>query len=152
MAGLELDLDANFSPLANVFSQLEKIPDDLSAPMDEIGQVLVFAAQYNIRQSVDFEGNPLEPLAESTRAKRGEDARPLLDFGNLRDSYTHIFDHNSVEVGSDAIQAALMHFGGRAGRNHAAVIPARPALGVSPDDEIEIVNIMRDFVIDEVNL
>jgi len=152
MSGLVFDLDADFSPVAQVFSQLEKVPDDLSDPMDEIGQVLAFSAQENIRQSVDVEGNPLQPLAESTRVKRGDDARPLLDHGNLRDSYTHVFDHNSVEVGSDAIQAALMHFGGKAGRNHAVQIPARPVLGISADDEDEIVNIMRDFVVEEANL
>ena len=150
MAGIHTTIDSNYSVIADVFTKLERVPDNLFDPLDEIGQVLVFSAQENIRQSRDTDGNPLEELADSTRAKRGEDAVPLLDRSNLLDSYTHLPNNQSVEVGSDAIQAALMHFGGPAGRNHSVVVPARPVLGISDDDRIEIVEILREFVLGQV--
>jgi phage virion morphogenesis protein len=86
----------------------------------------------------------------------------LVQFGRLRDSFTHAADADQVEVGTNVIYAAIHHFGGvikaktakglrfmMAGAGFVQVqsvtMPARPILGVSVDDEIEVSELVRQF-------
>lgn len=124
---------------------------DLFDAFDEIGLMLAENAQENIRQSRQWDGQPLEPLAEATKnikGRGGDGAIPLFHIGDLSRSYVHDASANGVEVGSNQIQAALMHAGGEAGRlNKRVTIPARPVLGMTADDMDEINDIIADYVL-----
>ncbi|MCZ7599370.1 MAG: phage virion morphogenesis protein [Gammaproteobacteria bacterium] len=59
---------------------------------------------------------------------------------------THAAGAKQVEVGTNLVYGAIHQFGGRAGRGHSVNIDARPYLGLSAEDEDEVVGILRDFV------
>ena len=148
MSGVSMRLDVNWSPVLALINQLGAAPDDMSEPFSEIGEMLVSSVISNINQSISPNGLPLTPLADSTKtdARGGDSAIPLLDHGNLRDSYTYHADAKGVDAGASAIQAALMHFGGPAGLNRAVTIPGRPVLGMSYDDKAEAIDIVASFI------
>ena len=66
--------------------------------------------------------------------------------GSLRGSWNYRATDDDVRVGTSKIQAALLHFGGQAGRNHKVTIDARPQVGVSNDDEREIGRLAEEWL------
>ncbi|MBL1321513.1 MAG: phage virion morphogenesis protein [Methylophaga sp.] len=123
---------------------LKRLGNVDTAPMfDEIGAYLDSEVALRFAQSIDWEGNPLQP---SQRAER-EGGKTLVDFGHLRDSYTHnVFaDGSGVEHGSNSIYAAIHQFGGKTGRNLAVEMPIRAVMGINADDEAEIDGIVEDY-------
>jgi len=81
-----------------------------------------------------FRKGPKKVRGESKSA-RGAKLRPVQDrltarTGRLRGSITHRVDKAGLRawVGSNVIYARIHELSGRAGRNHASFIPARPYL------------------------
>jgi len=116
---------------------------------DDIGGYLNSETERRFDESIDWQGQPLEP---SERALR-EGGKTLIDYGHLRDSYTYqlFLDGSGLEWGSDMVYAAIHHFGGETGRNLATELPPRPIIGINADDEEEIGFIVRDFIARELN-
>ena len=167
MAGINLNLKADFAPVYEMMSRMRAVPDDMSQPFSQVGELLKNNAQENIRMSRQWDGKPMLHLALATKlaraggkskayGKRGgvtkraleimASAKPLLDHGRLLNSYTYRATAQSVVVGSNAVQAALMHFGGMAGRNHKVHVPDRPVLGITPADNAEITRLFSEFI------
>jgi len=173
--GVKLNVDADFSEARALFARLEGVPSGAQQPLSEIGLMLAERAQENIRNSRTWDGKPLQPLAAVTliaraggkraSTKRGgftqaalrimSSAKPLLDHGNLLDSYTYTTARDAVVIGSVKDQAGVMHFGakqGQFGRSKRGSpipwgdIPARPVLGINAQSEQDIVQIMNDYI------
>jgi len=108
---------------------------------EEIGGYLDSEVARRFVAGEDWEGNPLIP---SERAI-AEGGKTLVNFGHLRDSYTHntFIDGSGVEHGSDLDYAAIHHFGGKTGRNQSTELPARPVMGINANDEDEINDIVH---------
>jgi len=140
MAGTQIRYSVNDKAAHALFSRLASA--DTFAMFDEIGAYLDSEVANRFAQSIDWEGNPLEP------SKRAIDdgGKTLLDFGHLRDSYTHIvfIDGSGVEHGSNEIYAAIHQFGGETGRNHSVEMPIRAVMGINANDEDEINHIVKD--------
>lgn len=97
-------------------------------------------------------------------AARQEGRKTLIKTGRLKDSYTYVVapDGRSVEIGSNAVYAAIHHFGGviRARRakflhfkaggksvfRKSVNIPARPALGINAEDETHLLETVDDWI------
>jgi len=129
---------------------LSRLSDVDTRPMfDEVGGYLDSEVARRFISGEDWEGNALIP---SQRALK-EGGKTLVDFGHLRDSYTHnvFIDGSGVEHGSDMVYAAIQHFGGKAGRNQSVELDARPVMGINADDEDEINYIVDDFYQSVVN-
>jgi len=75
-----------------------------------------------------------------------EGGQTLVDSGRLRDSITHAVEPGRAVIGSNLVYAAIHQLGGEAGRNRSVTLPARPYLGISPADEIEIGAILDDHL------
>jgi len=67
--------------------------------------------------------------------KRG--GRTLTDNGILKDSIHPTSTDTYAMVGTDLVYAAIHQFGGRCGRNHATLLPARPFLPVDAEGNLE---------------
>lgn len=97
----------------------------------------------------------------SRKVVMGRIGKTLVDSARLRNSITHSADDTSVDVGSNVVYAAVHQFGatitakgGGALRFRLAsgdfvtvksvTIPARPYLGISPADELTIIDIVSD--------
>ncbi len=140
---------------SKVFKRLQTA--DTTPLMEDIGEHLLFSTLMNFENEQTPEGEPWKP---SIRAEE-EGGKTLQDKGHLRDSYTYLAGSDQVEVGSDMIYAAIQHEGGeiraknggnlrfkigdRWVQTASVEIPARPALGIGPDDPAEIDALVQDF-------
>ena len=62
------------------------------------------------------------------------------------------YDDEAAAIGSNAVQAAMMHFGGTRSEhpNLWGDIPARPFLGLSDQDRSNIVEVVHEWLWDSV--
>ena len=95
------------------------------------------------------DGTPWEPLSPKYRQRKmrifGED-KILRLRGYLRDTIRYQASDTELRLGSNRVYAALHQFGGhfRAFGTHDAVMPARPYLGLSNEDQQEILDTVQD--------
>lgn len=116
-----------------------------------VGEHMLNSVQERFDTQTAPDGSAWTPLAPSTvasRLKRNGNAEVtiLRERGRLAGSINYRANRAQVEIGTPMVQAAIQHFGGETGRNHAVTIPARPFLGLSPNDETAIGEIAEDFL------
>ena len=97
---------------------------------DQIGQTLVASTIARFESGRGPDGAAWKP----SRRALEEGGKTLVDKGLLRNSITHRAGARGVDVGTNVLYGAIHQFGGRAGRNRSAKIPARPYLGVDDED------------------
>ena len=147
MSGIEYNTDT----LDPLLIALLEATGDLTGFMQDAGELLVSSAQDRVLQGVQPDGSPFAPRSEATLkryAKLGLSfGAPLNVSGDMRNHLFYNAESDSVEYGSNAIQAAVMQFGAAKGAfgtasNGASIpwgnIPARPFIGVSEDDEVNL--------------
>lgn len=94
---------------------LQRRVSDLTPVMHDIGQVLVESMRARLRDGRDVEGRPFAPNTPLTLSRK-KGTRPLVDSGMMAGTRFHYqAGRDYVEVGSNAIQAAVMHFGAKMG-------------------------------------
>lgn len=162
MYSVKINDDAVALALARLSSDL----GDLSEPMNDIGAYLAKSSRDRIDQGITPDGLPFAPRSQVTLdryAKEGKSFKgPLHQSGEMREGIFHQYGPNSAEVGSNAIQAAVMQFGAaqgafgafmgkdKLGRDHFhhmpwGDIPARPFLGISDNDLQAMPGIIDDW-------
>ena len=148
-------IEAKLASLAAAFG-------DLTPLMDIFGGVL----ESGVLERFDTETAPDgTPWAQSIRV-REEGGKTLTDSGQLRDSRTYIASSDSVEVGTNKIYGGVHQFGATIRAKNASflafnlpgglglavvkevTIPARPFLGLSAEDEDELVAQAEDYARD----
>ncbi|MEP1330114.1 phage virion morphogenesis protein [Pseudophaeobacter sp.] len=147
MSGLEYNSDT----LDPLLIALLEATEDLTGFMQDAGELLVSSAQDRVLQGVQPDGSPFAPRSEATLkryAKLGLSfGAPLNVSGDMRNHLFYNAESDSVEYGSNAIQAAVMQFGAAKGAfgtasNGSSIpwgsIPARPFIGISEDDETNL--------------
>ncbi len=120
---------------------------DMSKEMTAIAGIMLDAVEENFEK----EGRPEEwtPLAEATveqRRKKGYGPEhPILQrTGTLAASVQARSDKNEATVSTNLRYAAIQHFGGEAGRNKKVVIPPRPFLVLTSEEEDKIAEILKE--------
>ena len=138
-----------------------------TVPLKAFGRILV----RSVTQNFEAEARPKawKPLALATligrvgggsligkkgqelkRAqKRLSNVKILQDSGLLKNSARAEVTGNTLRVGPSgpaAIYAAIHQFGGKAGRGRKITIPARPFLLVQPEDETELLDLIRNQI------
>ena len=123
----------------------------LQPAFEEIGSSLVSSTQARFESEVSPDGKSWPELspayAKSGATKRRPGGRGtehiLRNRGYLFGSITYLASPIDVAVGSNRKQTAIQQLGGTEDMAPGpAAIPARPFLGVSPDDENEIGEIL----------
>lgn len=141
--------------LADMLRQLERPADALR----EIGEVLTNSTKRRFGTQTDPTGRRWEPNSEVT-LERKTNPNILTEGGFLGDGIRHQLtaDGRGVQIVSDRIYAAVQQFGqpqGASGTNRrGAPIPwgdirARPFLGLSDEDEDQIMAILRDYLAEQ---
>jgi phage virion morphogenesis protein len=124
--------------LAQVERRLAQVVGGLKHPaplMKIVGAVLESSTRVRFRTSISPEGAPWKPSLRVI----AHGGKTLVRKARLRDSITHDADDTHAVVGSNLVYARIHQLGGKAGRkSHRVTIPARPYLGVSTSDRIEI--------------
>ena len=157
-----VQLNINLLDLGTVqaLDGLTDLDNDLTPLMDNIGARLEQSARTRI-ESTNF-GPDGSPWPQSMRAVE-DGGRTLFESGRLAASLTHEADRREARIGSNLIYAGVHQSGatitptsGRALQFQLAngqfvtvgkvTIPARPYLGISETDELEIGELVSDFV------
>jgi phage virion morphogenesis protein len=146
-----------------------KATGDLTPAMKAIGEHMLRSTGSNFAGEHEPDGTPWKPLkvlsyhlayalrkGKATHTRRGRltagfqkylaGRKILTDSGELRGSIAYRAGGSKVEWGTGKVYGAIHQFGGQAGRNKKVTIPARPFLGVGPDDRSEIVNILENHL------
>jgi phage gpG-like protein len=172
MAGASLAINVEFEdrPVREALKELERAGGNLKPAFQDIGEYLLIShrERYDKEQAPD--GTQWEPLADSTlrrkmlkgvrRGKgkkrkslttgRGTKAgainalvksKILVESSDLRDLMRYLATGDSLQFGTDRIYGATQHFGDPE-RN----IPARTILGLSAEDQVEVMAILERYL------
>lgn len=149
----------NTDAILAAFNRLLAAGQDLNEPMAVIAEILESASLRAFEQEKNpTTGEAWAPLSEVTKARRrnGSDAI-LRDSSGLFQSITRFADNDSAGVGTNKIYATTQHFGALKGAFKSSPrkvpwgdIPARPFLGLGPDDEEEIVDTLAHFLMEAI--
>jgi len=162
MSGASLDVIYRDGALRHRLQLLSATlgPGLLPQVLDEVGEAVV---SLTMRRFEEGKGPDGVEWPTSARAA-AEGGQTLVDRGGLRDSITHdlLPGASGVEVGTNLRYGAIHQFGGTvkaktgnglrfrvAGqwiRKAAVTIPERPYLGLSSDDEADLVAIVDDWM------
>jgi phage virion morphogenesis protein len=150
MAGASFQVSLNDDARATINALLLQ---SLHLPMKEIGAALLTSTQQRFENEESPEGDPWKDLAISTQLRRTSktsirgNEHKLRDKGLLYASLTYIASDFEVAVGSNRKYAAIQQFGGTDDMPPGpAGVPARPYLGLSSDDEIEVGDILIEHL------
>jgi phage virion morphogenesis protein len=108
---------------------------DAGALLDMIGSEVESQTRRRLSEEKHAPDGAAWPAWSPEYAATRHGAHSLLEGeGDLIGSLDHVVDGNEVEIGSNLIYAATHQFGDEEERG----IPARPYLGLSPDNERQI--------------
>lgn len=116
----------------------------------EIGEDLVDSTKKRFGATTGPDGVPWARNKPSTIKRKGRD-QPLTHGGALMDQINYqLTGNDTLDVGSPAVYAAMQQFGGTKARfqNLWGDVPARPFIGISDDDEHNIIDIINKHLQD----
>tara|TARA_Y100000815_G_scaffold150089_1_gene135949 strand:+ start:83 stop:586 length:504 start_codon:yes stop_codon:yes gene_type:complete len=159
MLRVEMKSDQAFAALDRLAGAL----DDMSPVMADVGEFLLESTEERFDAGVDPEGAAWAPKSQTTidayvRRGKAVDRRPLWGPGEgvrLAKSFHFASGPSFVEIGTNAIQSAVMHFGAKKGafgktKRGSSIpwgdIPARPFLGLSESDQANIVELVEEWL------
>lgn len=157
------NVEFNDEAVQRALARLAAGMDDMTDPMNDIGALLVRTSKDRIDRGVSPDGTAFAPLSQTTLdayARRDPPAvsqGPLRLSGDMASQIFHDYGPTSAEVGSNAIQSAVMQFGagqGAFGQTARGApipwgnIPARPFLGISEEDQTGIAEIVEEWLLD----
>lgn len=143
MSGIELSIDV--SGIDRAQTALDALGGIIPDLMISIGAVVESQTRRRIsEEKTSPDGEPWElrspGYAQSLRPGGGI----LVREGGLLDSIAFVGAGNEVSVGTDLIYGAIHQFGGTSDMAPGpAGIPARPFLGLSGDNELEILDLVN---------
>jgi len=133
------------SKIKKALQDLQSATGDLSPAFREIGKQLVESTKQRFSSGIGPDGQKWEDNSQVTIERKGRNM-PLVDSGTLMAEINYqIIGNNTLEIGNPMEYAAMQQFGGTKEEfSHLwGDIPARPFLGISSDDETEILNIIE---------
>jgi phage virion morphogenesis protein len=161
---IDIDDDAVTAALANMSTGVT----DMTPVMNRIGAALVASTKARIAAGVTPEGTAFAPRSQVTldryaRTGQKHGPHPLTMDGYMAAGIAHQYGPDYAEVGSNAIQAAVMQMGAAQGQFGAHIgkdklgrdhfhsipwgdIPARPFLGLSEDDRNDVLDIIGEWL------
>ena len=131
---IEVRLEENITQKLN---EIQKKLGDLTPVFNQIGHTLIYIVEENF-ESESFLGKPWTPLKDSTKKQKAKKGykKILQNRGHLAESIDFEASKNKLVLGTNVEYAAIHQFGGNAGKNHSAKIPARPFLPIDENREI----------------
>lgn len=149
MAGTHIEIDHNTESIADALNRVLANVNDASEAFASIASYLEHATRDRFDTQTAPDGTPWaghEPSTTKAREKQNLRVDKILhgEMLNLRDMIHSDYgpDSMSLSTGSVTSQYAATHQFGDETRN----IIARPFLGLSADDEDEIIGILQDFL------
>lgn len=134
--------------MQNLSSSLE----DTEPLMAHIANALQNSTSEAFERETSPFGEKWQDLSPSTLKKHKGLKKKLVDKGKLVNSIHTTYDSQSAKIGSNVVYARIHQFGGKTGRNHKAIIPARPFLPINTKGEIpeDLHDEINDLVLEYV--
>ncbi len=144
MFSVELKADTLNAGLA----ELKANVTDWTPAMKLIGEYLVTSTKKRFETATGPEGSKWAPNSPVTLARKSNSSPLIGNEGILKDQFGIDYGPDFAEIGSTLIYAAMMQFGGTKARfpHLWGNIPARPFLGLSPEDETNILALVVDYL------
>lgn len=142
MAGARASFQMNLKPFKDALAGASVVLAQRQRMAESIGEMLVSSTQQRFEDQRGPDGSSWQPSLR-TQAEGGQ---ILVDSARLRNSIGYEASPDLILVGSNVEYAAIHQYGGKAGRNLATEVPARPFLGITPEDMAEARRIMLDFI------
>ena len=151
--------DVTSAPILAALEQVAAELEDMTDLMADIGEQMLHQTDQNFLTGTAPDGTAWAPRSQTTLdayAARGESGIGTLRLTDtMRQTISYEPGSNYVDWGSNAIQAAVMQFGAPQGSlgtasNGSPVpwgdIPARPYVGIGPDDETAILETIEEWL------
>ena len=131
---VEVKLNEN---ITNKLNEIQKKLKNLKPLFNQIGYTLIDIVEENF-ESESFLGKPWTPLKESTKKQKAKKGykKILQNRGHLAESIDFEATNDKLILGTNLEYAPIHQFGGNAGKNHSAKIPARPFLPINEKGEL----------------
>lgn len=150
----------------NVSEQLQKLQakmESLQVPLGDIGEYLLFSHEERWDKQVSPDGEAWLPLSALTQELKPQNKDKILILNGYLKNLQYQVTANGLKFGTDKEYAAIQQSGGTitpkkgttlkipGGENGKGVfmksvtIPARPFLGISQDDEENIIGILKQY-------
>lgn len=144
MFSVELKAEALNAGLAELVANLT----DWTPVMEQIGEYLVMSTKERFKKGESPDGVQWAPNSPVTLARKSNSSPLFGRSGDLRNMPAPIAGSDFVAIGSNQVYAAMMQFGGTKARfpHLWGNIPARPFLGLSPEDETNILALVVDYL------
>ncbi len=158
MAGAMLDVTLDTSQVGKALDDLADRLGDLTTPLNDIGEYLQISTDDRFRQKVAPDGSPWAPLSPVTLARK-KGSGILREKGTLQDTLRKQVTSTELAFGTDRPYGAVHQFGqkkgasGKTGKGQSIPwgdIPAREYLGLSSDDEAEVLLIIQEYLLEPV--
>lgn len=138
---LRVDVKYNDRKIVKYLREIEKRGKDPEPALKDIGESLLISTEQRFVDQVDPSGNQWEALDPDYQRRKKKNQDLILVLENyLKTSFTYNTTRSSLDFGTNKVQAATHQFGDD-DRN----IPARPFLGLSDWDVVEILDILHDY-------
>lgn len=137
-----LSLRFNANQSRNYLNELIKKIQNLTPALHEIGQLMVASTDENFQKEQNIYGVKWKANTPATlhyKASRGFIMKVLQRRGMLRSSIQYRIENDSVSVGTNLPYGAYHQYGTNR-------LPKREFLGVSRQDQKEIVAILEDYL------
>lgn len=141
-ASLKADIHIDDREVRQALQRLERSGGNLQAAFADIGEYLLISHRERWEREEAPDGTPWAPLDPKyqARKKKNQDKTLLLE-GDLRDLLRYQDSPEGLEFGTDRIYGATHQFGAEE-----RGITARPFLGLTEADHLEILDIIGDHL------
>lgn len=143
-----IEISISTANLERALQRMQEAATHLTPLFKDIGEHLVNTTTRRFEDGKAPDGAPWQTNSAITLAGK-KDNRPLIGETRLLSTEIHYAASNSmVMIGSNKEYAAMQQFGGKKSQfpHLWGDIPARPFLGVSRDDEEEILALTQDHL------
>ena len=153
MAGAMLDVTVDDSLVGKALEELARRLGDLTTPFNDIGEYLHQSTDDRFSKKVAPDGSPWAPLSAVTLARK-KGTGILREKGTLQDTLRKQVTSTELAFGTDRPYGAVHQFGQKKGASGSAKgrpipwgdIPDRPYLGLSAEDETEVLFILHEYL------
>lgn len=129
-------IEVNNSEVLAALNRLAQNVENVRPALLEIGEALVESTKQRFVNESGPNNIPWARNSQETIQRKGRD-QPLTEHGTLGDTINYQVSGKELQVGSNLEYAEANQFG--------LGVIARPFLGLSNDDNAEILNILNDY-------
>jgi len=140
MAGSSIDVVVDDKEVSDYLQALQAKMGSLHIPLADIGESLLLSHEDRWDKQVSPDGEAWRALSPAYKKVKPQNKdKILILYGYLKNLHYQV-DNNTLRLGTDEVYGATHQFGDPS-RN----IPARPWLGISRDDEDNMIGILKQY-------